>query len=115
MSWIGEADAVSAALFALDADGKSGEPRPNMSGPINLTAPTPVTNAEFTRLLAHAVHRPAILPAPAFALRLAFGEMAGEALLASARVLPTRLLQAGYRFHHPTLAQAFAAALGTAR
>jgi uncharacterized protein len=103
MSWVSEADAVSAALFALQ--------NPNLSGPINVVAPQPVTNSEFTRELGFAVHRPALLPAPAFALRLAFGEMADEALLASTRVLPKRLTQAGFVFAHPTLTQAFEAAL----
>jgi uncharacterized protein (TIGR01777 family) len=103
MSWVSEADAVAAALFAVND--------PTLSGPVNLVAPQPVTNADFTRELGCAVHRPALLPAPAFALRLAFGEMADEALLASTRALPERLLQAGFSFTHPTLPQAFAAAL----
>jgi uncharacterized protein (TIGR01777 family) len=103
MSWISEADAVAAALFAVDTS--------TLSGPVNLAAPQPVTNADFTRELARAVHRPAVLPAPAFALRLAFGEMADEALLASTRALPKRLTQAGFAFAHPTLREAFAAAL----
>jgi uncharacterized protein (TIGR01777 family) len=103
MSWVSEADAVSAALFSLQ--------NPDLSGPVNVVAPEPVTNAEFTRELGRAVHRPAVLPAPAFALRLAFGEMADEALLASARVLPKRLTEAGFVCAHPTLPQAFAAAL----
>lgn len=103
MSWVSEADAVSAALFALgNAD---------LAGPLNVAAPNPVTNREFTRELGRAVHRPARIPAPAFALRLAFGEMADEALLASTRAVPRRLLEAGFQFEHPTLAQAFAAAL----
>ena len=103
MSWISEADAVAAALFALDC--------PTLHGPANAVAPEPVTNAEFTRTLGRAVHRPAILPAPAFALRLAFGQMANEALLASTRVLPQKLLTAGFPFQYPTLDRAFAAAL----
>jgi NAD dependent epimerase/dehydratase family enzyme len=78
---------------------------------VNLTAPNPVTNAQLTRALARALRRPAILPPPAFALRLALGPMADEALLASARVFPSRLLTSGFRFEHPTVAQALAAAL----
>jgi uncharacterized protein (TIGR01777 family) len=105
MSWVSEDDAVSAVRFAL-ADSR-------MSGAFNVTAPQPVTNAEFTRTLVHAVHRPAFFRVPAFALRLAFGEMADEALLASTRVLPTRLLQAGFLFRNPTLIDAFAKALTT--
>lgn len=102
MSWVSEDDAVSAILFALG--------NPGLVGPINVSAPNPVTNREFTRELGRAVHRPAAIPAPAFALRLAFGEMADEALLASTRAVPTRLLEAGFRFAHLKLAQAFEAA-----
>jgi uncharacterized protein (TIGR01777 family) len=101
MSWVSEADAVSATLFALG--------NPTLVGPVNVAAPNPVTNREFTRELGRAVHRLALLPAPAFALRLAFGEMADEALLASTRAVPRRLLEVGFHFEHPTLEQAFAA------
>jgi hypothetical protein len=83
----------------------------SLSGAINVTAPNPVTNAEFTRALGQALHRPAILPAPAFALRLTMGEMADEALLASTRAIPKRLPTAGFAFSQPTLAEAFAAAV----
>ncbi len=103
MSWISLADAIEAILFALEA--------PSLVGPVNLTAPAPVTNAEFTRALALQLRRPAILPAPAFALRLAFGQMADEALLASARAVPTKLLSVGFRFAHPTVEAALAAGL----
>jgi uncharacterized protein (TIGR01777 family) len=103
MSWISLADAVAAMVFALDT--------PSLNGPVNLTAPQAVTNAEFTRAIGRAAHRPALLPAPAFALRLALGEMADEALLASARVHPAKLLAAGFQFAHPTVDQALAAAL----
>jgi uncharacterized protein (TIGR01777 family) len=103
MSWVSEADAVSATLFALQ--------NAKITGPINIAAPNPVTNREFTRELGRAMHRPALIPAPAFALRLVFGEMADEALLASTRAVPQRLLEAGFQFQHPTLSQAFAAAL----
>jgi hypothetical protein len=103
MSWISLTDAVAAMLFALDSA--------NLSGPVNLTAPHPVTNAEFTRALTKALHRPAFVPAPAFALRLAMGEMADEALLASARVLPAKLTSAHFPFTHPTIDQAIAAAM----
>jgi uncharacterized protein len=103
MSWISVTDVVSAVLFTLRS--------PNIVGPVNVVAPEPVTNAIFTRDLAHAVHRPALLTAPAFALRLAFGEMADAALLASTRVVPRRLLNAGFSFAHPTLPEALAVAL----
>jgi uncharacterized protein (TIGR01777 family) len=105
MSWISLDDWVAAILFALDT--------PDLAGAVNLTAPNPVTNGEFTRALARQLHRPAIFPAPAFALRVALGQMADEALLASARVLPARLTAAAFRFTHPTIQQALAAALPT--
>jgi hypothetical protein len=103
MSWISLHDVIAAILFLLDT--------PTLAGPVNLTAPNPVTNAQLTRALSAAVHRPAVLPAPAFALRLALGQMADEALLSSARAVPSRLLAAGFQFAHPTVAQALAAAL----
>ena len=78
MSWLRLEDVVGAILFALETA--------ILVGPVNLTSPNPVTNAEFTRALARQLHRPAVLPAPAFALRMALGEMADEALLASARL-----------------------------
>jgi uncharacterized protein (TIGR01777 family) len=106
MSWISLPDAVAALLFLVDT--------PALSGPVNLTAPEPVTNSEFTQALSRAVHRPAVLPAPAFALRLALGQMADEALLASARVYPARLMSAGFRFAHPTVAEALSASVGSA-
>jgi uncharacterized protein (TIGR01777 family) len=103
MSWISLRDAVAAILFAMDT--------PLPEGAVNLTAPQPVTNAEFTRALARAVRRPAALPAPAFALRVFLGEMAREALLASQRVVPAKLTSAGFQFAHPTVNEAIAAAL----
>jgi hypothetical protein len=95
MSWIGLNDLVRAILFAAG--------NPLLSGALNIVAPAPVTNAEFTRELARAVHRPAILSVPAFALRLVLGAMADEALLASARVLPQRLAEAVFCFEEPLL------------
>jgi uncharacterized protein len=103
MSWISLSDAVQALLFALKT--------PALDGPVNITVPEPVRNAEFTRLLAQALHRRAILPAPALALRLVFGQMADEALLASTRAVPAKLQSAGFRFAHSTLAGALAAEL----
>ncbi len=104
MSWVSEADAVSAVLFALEHS--------TLAGAVNAVSPQPVTNAEFTRELGRAVHRPTVMAAPAFALRLAFGEMADEALMASTRAVPKRLLEAGFVFRHPSLAGTFGAALG---
>uniref|UniRef100_A0A7V4XTU7 TIGR01777 family protein n=1 Tax=Acidobacterium capsulatum TaxID=33075 RepID=A0A7V4XTU7_9BACT len=104
MSWISLEDTARALVFlgqrAID------DPSAPLVEAVNVVAPNPVRNADFTRQLGHALHRPAILPAPAFALRLVFGEMADQALLASTRVAPTRLQQKGFEFHHPTLAEA---------
>jgi uncharacterized protein len=95
MSWIALEDVLGVirALLASEA----------FSGPVNIVAPNPVRNAEFTRALARVLRRPAIFPAPAFALRLAVGEMADELLLVSQRVQPQKLLGAGYAFCHPEL------------
>ncbi len=90
MSWISLRDVVRAIFFLMEHE--------ELAGAFNLTAPHPVTNAMFTMELARALHRPAILPVPAGALRLAFGEMANATLLASERVLPRRLMDAGFRF-----------------
>lgn len=107
MSWISLEDAVRAMLFALESK--------SMAGAVNLAAPNPVTNAEFTCALGRQLHRLAVLPAPAFALRLALGQMAGETLLASTRVLPARLTAAGFRFMHPTIEEALNAVLSPER
>ena len=98
MSWIALDDAVAALEFALATE--------SLSGAANCTAPTPVRNREFTALLGAALHRPARIPVPAFALRLAFGEMADATILASQRALPQRLEAAGFRWRHPELAPA---------
>ena len=95
MSWVALADVVAATLFALES--------PGMSGPLNVTAPNPVTNAEFTRALGRQLRRPAFLAVPAFAVRMMFGQMADEALLASARVHPAKLQAAGFRFALPEI------------
>lgn len=87
--------------------------QPEMSGAVNLTAPNPVTNKEFTRTLGHVLWRPTLLPAPAFALRLALGEMADALLLASLRVVPAKLQQTGFTFTCPTLDSALRHVLGT--
>jgi uncharacterized protein (TIGR01777 family) len=103
MSWIALPDWVAAVHFLLNHE--------SLAGPVNLVAPAPVTNTRFAQALGHAVQRPAILRAPAFALRIAMGEMADEALLASARVMPKRLLDAGFTFRDPTIHEALRAAL----
>ncbi len=102
LSWISLTDEVGAIRFLLGSAGAS--------GPFNLTAPEPVTNADFTRALARALGRPAVLGLPSAALRAALGEVASE-LLGSARVVPARLREAGFRFAHPDIATALAALL----
>ena len=98
-SWISIDDTVGAIRHALNTE--------SLSGPVNLTAPAPVTNSEFTRILATAVKRPALFPAPVFALKLALGaDTAEQMLLASTRVLPRTLETSGYQFKHPDLASA---------
>jgi NAD dependent epimerase/dehydratase family enzyme len=81
------------------------------SGPANVTAPAPVTNAEYARTLGRVLGRPALLPAPAPAVRLALGEFSGE-LLNGQRVLPDRLLEEGFEFRHPELEAALRHVLG---
>jgi uncharacterized protein len=98
MSWLTLREAVRIIEFALTTTG--------LAGPVNAVAPNPVRNAEFTSILAKTLHRPALFPAPAFALRLALGEMADGLLLASQKVVPSKLAAAGYRFEQPDLASA---------
>src|SRR5205814_7229787 len=80
-----------------------------VSGPLNATAPHPVTNADFARALGRAMHRPAFIPAPAFALRLLLGEMAQALLLSGQNAVPARALSEGFRFAYAELDEAFAA------
>ena len=96
MSWITLEDLVSALVFALKRD--------ELEGPINFVSPTPVTNADFTAILGRVLKRPAILPVPKFALRLAAGaEMADEMLIGGSRVIPASLHAHGFRWEHMTL------------
>ena len=104
-SWIHIADVVAAIRFLIDHE--------ELSGPVNLTAPEPVTNRALTLALGRALRRPAILPVPGVALRLLFGEMA-EVLLAGAAIAPRRLLEAGFVFRYPRLEPALAELLGAA-
>jgi uncharacterized protein len=103
MSWIALGDYAEAIAFLLRVE--------SIAGPVNLTAPTPVTNAEFTRTLAHVVRRPAVLPVPQFALKLLMGEMIEDTALASQRVRPRRLLESRFDFESPTLESALRGAL----
>jgi uncharacterized protein (TIGR01777 family) len=103
MPWIHLDDLVGIYLAALDGD--------DWSGPVNASAPEPVTNKEFSKALGRALHRPAFAPVPAIALRILYGEMA-EIVTAGQRAVPKRALELGYDFRHPDLNEALAAALG---
>lgn len=103
ISWIALSDLAEAIVFLLE--------HPELSGPFNVTSPEPVTNAEMAETLAHVLRRPAKVTVPAFALRMMFGEMADATLLASQRMLPKRLLAAGFRFQYPRMEEALRAEL----
>jgi hypothetical protein len=104
MSWIQLEDLVRVLCAAIDDE--------SLSGPVNAVTPHPVTNSEFTRALGRALRRPTLFPLPAFAARLVMGKMADELLLASARVTPAKLTQAGFEFHSPEIKAGLAASLG---
>jgi len=106
MSWVDREDALRVVEWAIDNE--------RTRGIYNATAPEPVRNRDFARALGRALHRPAILPAPAFALRLAFGEMAEELLLAGQRVLPKRTTGDGFMFERATLESSLAAVIRAA-
>jgi len=109
MSWVTLEDVVGILRFAIENTGVKGAMNVAPArGPINIVAPQPVQNFAFTKILTKAVHRPALFPAPAFALRLALGEMADALLLSSQRVAPQALEKLGYRFLHPDLTSALA-------
>ena len=97
-SWISITDWLYAVLHCLTTE--------TLSGPVNTTAPQPVRNREFTKTLGRILNRPTLVPVPKFAIRLILGQMADEMLLASARVIPSRLQASGYTFFHPTLHEA---------
>lgn len=103
-SWISLEDVLGVLHQAMWDD--------RLSGPVNVVAPTPVTNAEYGRLLGLVLARPAVMPLPAFALRAAFGELADGAMLASQRVVPATLQRIGFRFLQPTLEEALRFTLG---
>ncbi|MBR2513304.1 MAG: TIGR01777 family oxidoreductase [Halomonas sp.] len=102
MPWIHRDDLVAAIVFLLNES--------SLSGAFNGSAPHPVTNAEFTQTLAKQLHRPAIFPVPAFALKAGLGEMS-QLLLTGADMRPARLIEAGFTFHYPTLNKALGAIL----
>jgi len=96
-------DVVGALLFALD--------NPEADGPLNVTAPAPATNSELSKALGRALHRPAVMPVPAFAIKLLYGEMS-TIVTTGVRAEPVGLLKLGYRFKQPELDAALAAAVG---
>jgi uncharacterized protein len=100
MPWISLEDEVRALVYAISHD--------DVSGPLNLTGPAPVTNAEFTAALGRTVNRPTPLIVPGFALRALFGEFADEGLLSGQRAIPAALERAGFVFHHNTIGEALA-------
>lgn len=103
MSWISLGDVIGAILHLLDS---------SLSGPVNLTAPNPITNAEFTRTLGDVLRRPTVLPTPLLPLKAVYGsELVETLLLSSQRIVGTRLSDSGYQFKHPTLEQALRAVL----
>src|SRR5882672_5236445 len=104
ISWIALDDAVKAIKLAIDDQ--------TIHGPLNVVSPNPVTNEEFTKTLGHVLNRPTALAVPAFAARLAFGEMADEMLLTSQKVIPKRLSRAGFQFQYPALADAMKKYIG---
>jgi uncharacterized protein (TIGR01777 family) len=106
VSWIALDDLLDTILFALRQE--------NLMGPVNAVAPHPVTNRELTETLGRILGRPTAMILPAFAARLAFGELADELLLSSARVNPAKLLSDGYEFRHPALETALRHVLGKA-
>jgi uncharacterized protein (TIGR01777 family) len=100
MSWVSIVDVAKMIEFVITND--------SIRGPVNLVSPAPVTNYEFAKTLGRALHRPARLRIPAFAVRLAFGEKGEELLLSSTRALPKKLMDAGYQFRHSDLKEALA-------
>jgi NAD dependent epimerase/dehydratase family enzyme len=107
MSWIERDDLVRLIAHAIAT--------PSLTGAVNATAPNPVTNAEFTRELGHALHRPAFLRIPAAPLRMLARDLAEELLLGGQCVLPDKAEGSGFKFRHETLGSALAAMLDTAR
>jgi NAD dependent epimerase/dehydratase family enzyme len=105
MSWVALADVLGAVRHCLAAE--------SLQGPVNVVAPGAVTNAEFARTLGHALRRPTFLRVPRAMLELALGDMAREVLLSSARVVPRKLLDSGYRFAAADLTSALRAEYGS--
>jgi uncharacterized protein (TIGR01777 family) len=104
VSWIHLDDWVGMVMWALE--------QATVSGALNLTAPSPVTNSVLAQAIGHALHRPALLPAPAFAVRMLVGEMADSAILHGQRVVPAKAQALGYRFAYPGIDDALRQLLG---
>ncbi len=104
--WITLHDEVAALRMLIDSE---------LSGPVNLTAPAPVTNAEFTKTLGAVLHRPTLATVPSFALRIVIGDFADEGILRVPRAIPGVLTKAGFRFAHPTLREALGDITGSRR
>jgi uncharacterized protein len=102
--WIALEDEVRALRFLIDGD---------LSGPVNLTGPEPVTNAELTEALGEVMRRPTVFPIPNLAIKALYGEMGATLATVSQRAVPRALLDAGFTFRHPTILSALQAALGT--
>ncbi len=105
MPWVSLDDEVGGIRFALE--------NAAVTGPVNLTGPTPVTNADFTKAMAEAVGRPTSIPVPAFAIKTVAGAMGEEMLLFSQRAVPAQLEKHGYQFRHHAISEALSAALGS--
>lgn len=103
MSWITLNDVVRSIVYAIKTE--------SMVGPVNAVSPEPVTNRTFTKALGRALGRPTVFPMPAFAARLAFGEMADALLLSSIRVVPEKLVRSGFEFDHPKIDSALTSIL----
>ena len=99
MPWIHVEDEIKAIIYCLENE---------MQGPVNLSAPEPVMNRDFTKAVGKALRRPTIFPAPAFMLKLVLGDFAEEGLLASTRVIPAKLQESGFTFTYPTIEEALA-------
>ncbi len=103
MSWVALEDLLAAVIFALENE--------NVRGPVNITAPNPVTNQTFTKTLGEALNRPTIIPIPEFGIKFMFGEMGETLLLGGARVIPKKLEELGFSFKYPGLKEALKKAL----
>jgi len=103
LSFVSARDAARVVVHAMET--------PDLKGPVNVAAPKPCTNAEFTSAFGKVIKRPTILPLPAFAVKIMFGEMGDEMLLGGVRAIPDKLEKSGYQFLHPTIESALNSAI----